>query len=407
MPDLEKLSAVREALPATDAGIYLNTGSVGPLPRETARAMAEFSEHELTLGRGSEADHLDALERMAEARAALAAILTADVGTVALTHSATEAMNVAAWGLDWEPGDRAVTTTLEHVGGLGPLLTLRDRRGIDLRLVDIGNGGDDDATLAAFDRAIDDRTRLVVLSHVCWTTGAVLPVRAIADLAHARGALVLVDGAQAAGAIPVDVGALGADAYAVSGHKWLLGPDGLGALWAAESTIDRLRPTFAGWLTFDEPGLLPPFPAREDARRFEWGNFHRPSVIGLARSCGWLAMYVGLEFVYRRGADLVARTIDALAAIPGVDVVTPGGSGPLIAFSIAGWPAEAALEELGRRAFIIARTIPETDQLRFSVGFFNTEDELDRAVAAVEELARHTPETLPRRPTLAMLGEAG
>ncbi|TMD29772.1 MAG: aminotransferase class V-fold PLP-dependent enzyme, partial [Chloroflexi bacterium] len=243
MPDLEKLSAVREALPATNAGIYLNTGSVGPLPRETARAMAEFSEHEMTLGRSSEADHLDALERMAEARAALAAILTADVGTVALTHSATEAMNVAAWGLDWEPGDRAVTTTLEHVGGLGPLLTLRDRRGIDLRLVDIGNGGDDDATLAAFDRAIDDRTRLVVLSHVCWTTGAVLPVRAIADLAHARGALVLVDGAQAAGAIPVDVGALGADAYAVSGHKWLLGPDGLGALWAAESTIDRLRPT--------------------------------------------------------------------------------------------------------------------------------------------------------------------
>jgi L-cysteine/cystine lyase len=406
LPDDQKLAAVRQALPATGAGIYLNTGSAGPLPRETAKAMADLAEYELTVGRGALDYELQAIERMAEARATVAAVLTADVDTVALTHSTTDGMNAAAWGLDWRPGDRVVTTSLEHPGGLGPLLALRDRRGVDLRIVDIGNGGDDERTVTAFDAAVDGRTRLVAVSHVAWTTGAVLPVREIAEVAHRAGALVLVDGAQAAGAIAVDVSALAADAYAVPAQKWLLGPEGMGALWVAPSTADRLRPTFAGWFGFDEAGTRLPYRPFTDARRFEWGNYHRPSVLGFARSCGWLAMFVGLDYVHGRGATLARRTADALAAIGGVELISPRGRlGPLVTFRIAGWPAELALEELGRRSFAIARTVPETDWLRLSVGFFNTEAELDRVAATVAELAAHTPQTLPPRPSLTILGE--
>jgi len=406
LPDDQKLAAVRQALPALGAGIYLNTGSAGPLPRETARAMADLTEYELTVGRGAPDYDLQATERMAEARAAVAAVLTADVDTVALTHSTTDGMNVAAWGFDWRAGDRAVTTSLEHPGGMGPLLALRDRRGVDLRIVDIGKGGDVERTLTAFDAAIDDRTRLVAVSHVAWTTGAVLPVREIAEIAHRAGALVLVDGAQAAGAIAVDISALGADAYALPAQKWLLGPEGMGALWIAPSASDRLRPTFAGWFGFDEPGSQLPYRPFTDARRFEWGTYHRPSVLGFARSCGWLAMFVGLDYVYGRGAMLTRRTADALAAIDGVEVISPPDRpGPLVTFRIAGWPAGDALDELGRRAFTIARTVPETDWLRLSVGFFNTEAELDRVAATVAELAAHSPQTLPPRPGLTILGE--
>jgi L-cysteine/cystine lyase len=406
LPDDAKLAAVREALPATGAGIYLNTGTAGPLPRETARAMAEMEEYELNVGRASDDYFLESLQRTAEARAASAAILTADVETVALTRSATEGLNIATWGLDWQPGDRAITTTLEHAGCYGALQALQQRRAVELELVDVGDGGDDERSLAAFDRAIRPGTRLVVLSHVCWSTGAVLPVRGIADLAHERGAFVLVDGAQAAGAIPIDVNALGADAYAVSGQKWLLGPEGMGALWVAPSVLDRVQVTFAGHFSFENPILRPPFVPWPDARRLELGIFHRPSVVGFARSCGWLAMFVGLDWVYRRSAALARRTADALAATPGVELITPRQRmATLVTFRIDGWPAEAALEELGRRAFVIARSCPGTDWLRFSVGFFNAESELDRTVAAVAELARHTPETLPRRPALAILGE--
>jgi L-cysteine/cystine lyase len=406
LPDDQKLAAVRQALPAVGAGIYLNTGSAGPLPRETARAMADLAEYELTVGRGAPDYDLQAFERMAEARAAVAAVLTADVDTVALTHSTTEGMNVAAWGIDWREGDRAVTTNLEHPGGLGPLLALRERRGVDLRIVDIGRGEDDRRSLTAFDAAIDGRTRLVALSHVAWTTGAVLPVAAIAEIAHRAGALVLVDGAQAAGAIAVDVTALAADAYALPAQKWLLGPEGMGALWVAPSAADRLRPTFSGWFGFEEAGTRLPYRPFTDARRFEWGTFHRPSVLGFARSCGWLAMFVGLDYVYGRGATLARRAADALAAIDGVEVISPRDRlGPLVTFRISGWPAEVALDELGRRTFAIARTVPETDWLRLSVGFFNTDAELDRVAATVAELAAHSPQTLSPRPSLTILGD--
>ena len=238
MPDPEKLTAVREALPALSAGIYLNTGSVGPMPAETAAAMADIATYERDLGRAHPDYFLESMARMDEARAGVAAVLGSDVGAVALTHSTTDAMNAATLLPDWRAGGRVVTTAHEHAGGVGPLYALRDRNGVELAFVDAGDDGDDDRTLAAFDAAITPGTRLVSISHVLWTTGAVMPVARIAELAHDRGAIVLVDGAQAAGAIPFRFDDLGADLYAVSAQKWLLGPEGMGALVAGRA-IDR------------------------------------------------------------------------------------------------------------------------------------------------------------------------
>ena len=300
LPDAEKVAAVREALPATGAGIYLNTGSVGPLPRETAAAMVELADWELRTGRGSMADLPDTLRRMDEARAAVAAVITADPETIALTHSATDAMNIAAWSVDWKSGDRLLTSNLEHAGTIAPLLAVRERFGVQLETVDIGNGGDDHRTLEAFERALLPGARLVSLSHIAWSVGALLPIPRLADLAHAHGAWLAVDGAQSVGAMPVAVGELGADFVAVSGQKWLLGPEGMGALYVGPGALDRARLTFAGWFSYEEGDALPDSLLFADARRFESSNYHRPSVVGLARSCSWLSMYVGLDWVYRR-----------------------------------------------------------------------------------------------------------
>ena len=146
---------------------------------------------------------------MAEARAGVAAVLGTDVAAVGLTHSTTDGMNAATLLPDWRTGGRVVTTTHEHLGALGPLYALRDRAGIEIAFVDAGDDGDDERTIAAFDAAITPGTRLVSISHVLWTTGAVMPVARIAELAHDRGALVVVDGAQAAGAIPFRFDELG------------------------------------------------------------------------------------------------------------------------------------------------------------------------------------------------------
>lgn len=406
MPDPEKLTAVRAALPALSAGIYLNTGAVGPLPAETAAAMTEIADYERDLGRGHP-DYLpDTIARMGEARAGVAAILGTDVDAVALTHSTTDGMNAATLLSDWRRGGRVVTTTHEHAGGVGPLYALRDRVGVEIDFVDAGADGDDDQTIAAFDAAITTDTRLVSISHVLWTTGAVLPVARIAAIAHDRGALVVVDGAQAAGAIPFRFDELGADLYAFPAQKWLLGPEGMGALVIDPPSIERFVPALGGAFTFERADSRGEARWWRDGRRFEATGFHRPSVVGMARSIGWLSMYVGLDFVHRRGMAQAAMAATRLGAIPGVTLLTPTHAmATLVTFRIDGWPAEAALDELGSRVFAIARTIPDLDAVRISPGFFTTDEELERFAEAVALLASHTPATLPPRRLLAVLGQ--
>lgn len=402
----ERVAALRAVLPATGAGIYLNSGTSGPLPAETAEAMRQMAEYELSVGRGHTDAYHEFLLRMEEARATVAALLTADPDDIGLTHGTTDGMNIGLHGMEWSAGDKAVTTRLEHPGGIGPLIVLRERRGIDIDFLDIGSGGDHDRILAAFDAAIDERTRAVVVSHVLWATGAVMPVRAIADLAHARGALVVVDGAQSAGAIPIDLSATGADVYAISGQKWLLGPEGTGAVAVPARVRERILPTNAGGLTFEridpagDAGFWP------SARRYEGTGFQRPSVVGLARSIGWLSMFVGLPWIYERSARLAAGMHDRLSAIEGVEVLTPREHmATLVSFRIAGWTPDEASAELGARVFAVTRTLPIVNAIRISVGFFNSEEELERFAVAVELLAAHTPETIPARRTLAILGD--
>ncbi len=405
MPDSEKIVAIRQLLPATGAGIYLNAGTCGPLPAETMRAMDEQAASELAVGRAKSDQFVAFLDRMAEARASVAALLVADPDDIALTHSTTDGINLVLSSLPWGPGDRVVTTNHEHPGVLGPLQALRDRHGVEVEFVDIGNGGDDELTLAGVRRALERPARAVVASHVLWTTGAVLPVGALGTLAREAGAVSVIDGAQSAGAIPVTLDELDVDAYAVPGQKWLLGPEGMGALWVRRAFADATIPATAGYFAYssfdkDKGGTL-----HSGARRFEATGFHRPSVIGLARSVGWLTMYVGFNWALERAARLAALAYVRLAAIPGVRMVTPPDhGGTLVTFRIDGWTAASAVGELGPRVFAIIRDLPPIDAIRISVGFWNTEEELERFAAAVDLLAGHTPETIPSRRTLTVLG---
>jgi L-cysteine/cystine lyase len=404
MPEPAKVAAIRALLPATAAGIYLNAGTAGPMPSETQRAMDEQAQRELAVGRGLPDLLPEILERMGEARAAVAAVIVAAAEDVALTHSVSDGLNLLVNALPWQPGDRVLSTRHEHPGGLGPLLSLRDRLGVEIEFVDLGDGRDDDRTVAAFAAALERPARAILASHVLWTTGAVLPIRRLGELARSAGAVMIADGAQAAGAIPVSVEELAVDAYALAGHKWLLGPEGMAALWVRRGLADSVIPAHASFLSYEVFDPQRPV-LRAGARRFEATGYHRPSIVGLARSCGWISMYVGLPWAQERATRLAAGAADRLAGIPGVTLVTPRTAmATLVTFRIAGWPAAAAVEELGSRAFAILRDLPMLDALRISVGFWTTEEELDRFADAVELLAGHTPETIPPRRTLTILG---
>jgi L-cysteine/cystine lyase len=337
----------------------------------------------------------------------VAATLVADPADIALTHSTTDGMNLAISSLPWAAGDRVVTSNHEHPGGLGPLLAARARHGIELAFADIGAGGDDEVTLASLARALDGGARAVMVSHVLWTTGAVLPIARIAALAREAGAVTIVDGAQGAGAVAFGIEDLGVDAYALPAQKWLLGPEGMGALWASRTFADGVVPPAAGGLsyaTFDRDAPV----LHRGARRFEATTFHRPSLIGFARSLGWLAMYVGLPWARDRATRLAAGAAERLGSIPNVEVITPRSRmGTLVTFRISGWPAPAAVEELGQRAFAIVREVASLDAIRISVGFWNTDAELDRFANVVERRAAHGPDALPPLRRLAILDGDG
>jgi L-cysteine/cystine lyase len=404
LPESQKVAAIREALPATGAGIYLNTGSVGPLPAETVRAMREVEDRELAVGRASYEEWEAFEERVEEARGVLATVVRDGPDSMAVTHGTTEAIDTALWATDPRPGDRFVTSSLEYPGVISMLASLRERFGGQLDFVDLDGAQDDDAVLERFDAAIRPGTRGVLVSHVSWATGAVLPVAGIGRLARDRDAWFIVDGAQSAGAMEVDARASGADFYAFAGQKWLLGPEGLGALWVGPRGLGEGRQTYVGHASFrtiEMDGRIEVWPA---ARRFEVGGFHRPSLIGLARSVGWLAMYVGLPWAIERGGRLAGWAVEALAAVPGVELITPRDRrATLVTFRIAGWPMASIREELSKRIFAITRPVPHLDAVRISCGFFNTEEELDRLVETVALLARHTPATIPQRPSLVVV----
>lgn len=406
MSDPDKLVAVRAALPSLSAAIQLNTGTCGPIPAESAAAMTELESYERDFGRAQAEYWQEALQRIDEARAGVAAVLGGDLDEVALTHAATDGMNMGTWAIDWRDGGRAVTTCHEHAGGVGPLYMVCDRFGADLAFAEFAGDAPDDEIVAIFDRLITPGTKLVSFSHVLWTTGLVMPVERITALAHERGAIVIVDGAQAAGAIPVNVRDLGVDLYAIPAQKWLLGPEGLGALWARRELIPELGASFAGYFAFASIDSRGNRELHDDARRFQVTNYHRPSVLGMARAIGWLTMFVGLEFVHRRGAEMARRAADQLAGIDGVTLLTPRDRmAGLVTFQIDGWTPDQAMEELAARTFCIIRTLPLVNALRISVGFWTSEDELDRFVDGVRLLAAHTPETIPPRRTLTIVGQ--
>jgi L-cysteine/cystine lyase len=385
MSETEKIERIREQLPVTRRMAYFNTGSVGPLPVRATETIAAWVRRELDEGRiGVEAMQA-ANEVRARARAAVAGVIGAEPDEIALTHHTTEGINVVLWGLDWQPGDELVRTNLEHPAVFLPAFAVERRFGAKVVVADLGSGGGD--VVEAFAKALSPRTRVVALSHVAYCTGAALPVAEIARLAHEQGALVLVDGAQAAGAVPVDVKSLDADFYAVPGQKWLCGPEDTGALYVRRNRLESVQQTFVGYasmatLTYGEP-LIP----QPDARRFEVGSRHTPSLAGQAASIEWIKEEVGFSWAYARIAHLVAVARERLGDIPGVEIISPSNAAGLLSFAVAGVDAEALSRRLNAQGIVI-RWIRAPRCARASFGFFNTEEDVDRLVAAVAGEAR-------------------
>ena len=318
---------------------------------------------------------------LARDRAAFASIFNTHPNEIGLMRSTTEGLNVALMGLEWRPGDEIITTQLEHICFFSAMALVAHRHGVVVRTLDIGNGGGE--VTAQLEAAVSPRTRAIAISHVQWSSGAVMPLKEIAAMARARGVLTIVDAAQAVGQIEVDLHDLGVDAYAMAGQKWLCGPGGTGALFVRRDRIGEIRPTYLRAGAFDAYGFVTP---RDGAERYEMGEMFNPAIRGQEAGLSWLRDEVGFPWLTARNRALGRRCAAGLAKIDKVTVTTPlDRMAGLVCFEVEGRHPK----EINDAVFELGYTMRYVDQRpgpavsRVSTGWWTTEAEVDGLVEAI------------------------
>lgn len=217
------LADIRQTLPAIAIQIYLNNGTFGPLSDDVIQAMQTRIQDEWQYGRlGATAGFPSMFAIASQTRQQVARLLHAQEDEITLTVSTTHGLNIVSNGINWQAGDEVIITNHEHIGAFAPLYQLRDRTGIVIKIADLGEQATHPLR-PAIEALLTSRTRLIVLSHVTWTTGTVLDIASIGRLGQKYHIPVLVDGAQSAGAIDVNVHELDIDFYSIPMQKWLCG----------------------------------------------------------------------------------------------------------------------------------------------------------------------------------------
>ncbi|WP_327394927.1 cysteine desulfurase [Streptomyces phaeochromogenes] len=319
--------------------VYLDSGATTQKPLQVLDAERDFYlRHNAAVHRGAHQLAGEATEAYESARRTIADFVGAEEDEVVFTKNATEGINLVAYGLGnahrLGVGDRIVVTEMEHHANLVPWQQLAERTGATLDWFGLTDEGRLD--LSRIDELLDERTKVVALTHQSNVLGTLNPVRLIADRAHAVGALVVVDGAQSVPHRPVNVRELGADFLAFSGHK-MLGPNGVGVLWGRRELLADLPPFLTGGsmievVEMDRATFLPP------PQRFEAGVPMAPQAVGLAAAVDYLGA-LGMDEVAAHEDVLTARALQLLQEIPGVRIIGPRGTeerGSAVSFAVDG-----------------------------------------------------------------------
>ena len=377
---------MREATPATRKYAYLNAGWSGPLSTGVADAMRRRIDLELEHGPTTKIVNEDRQALGVRLRAATAQMLGADVDEIAITGNTTEGVNIAVNGVALKAGDRVVTTSIEHGGGMIPAYWTRRKYGTDLAIVHIEGSDGSGEIVERFDQALGNAAKLVILSEISFSTGQVLPLAEITRLAHARGATVVVDGAQTAGHIPIDAHALGIDAYAVPSHKWLCGPDGLGMLYVRRDRIADLDPVKVSGhaaASYDFDGAFEE--ERNKVTKFEVSTNSTPVLAGTLVA---VEQYLesGPQAVWDRVRALTRYGEERVGGIRGVELTggrTEATRSGLFFFAIPGVDPAHLAAYLQGEGQIVCRSVRQVGSVRLSLHVYNTEAEIDRVAALV------------------------
>jgi L-cysteine/cystine lyase len=390
---IDRLVAHRQQFPALVGKQYFNYGGQGPMAQATLEAI--FAAHRQMQEQGpfSAAANQWAMAEGAQTRAAIAAELGTTADTITLTEDVTVGCNIPLWGVPWQTGDHLLLSDCEHPGVIATVEEICRRFGTTystcplLATVNGGDGGDGDPVAVVADH-LRPSTRMLVISHIFWNTGQVLPLQAIAEVCHSRPqpVLVMVDAAQSVGVLPLDLPTLGVDFYAFTGHKWWCGPAGLGGLYTRPEAMAQIAPTFIGWRGITTDAAANPTGWKPNGQRFEVATSNYALLAGLRTAIAHQAEWGTPSDRYHRLVTLAQRLWTQLQSVPQVRTVrqTPPDSG-LVSFWILdhGDPSPAwhkrLVDKLETQG-VYLRTLQAPNCVRACTHYLTLETEVDKLV---------------------------
>jgi L-cysteine/cystine lyase len=393
MGDLNGLQQLRQHLPALKDKVYFNYGGQGPLPQ--AALVSIMAAHQKIQQEGPFSGAVNGWMQ-AEGqltREVMAEALGVTPATVTLTEDVTVGCNIPLWGISWQPGDHVLLSDCEHPGVIAAVNELSRRFGLEISyfpLLPHWNTADPVAAIAA---ALRPTTRLLVISHVLWNTGQVLPLGSIVDLCHQhtpQPVWVLVDAAQSVGMLPLNLSQLGVDFYAFTGHKWWCGPAGLGGLYVRAAVREAVSPTFIGWRGIQVDGQAQPVGWQPDGRRYEVATSDVALCAGLRDAIAAHQQWGTAEQRYSRIGQLSQYLWEKLQRLQSVTclLTAPPQSG-LISFQITpgGQPApelHVKLVKALETQHIYLRTLLSPHCVRACTHYFTLESEIDQLVEVID-----------------------
>jgi cysteine desulfurase/selenocysteine lyase len=389
---------IKTDFPILNDIIYMDSASTSLTPEPVLNAVSKYyREYNANVGRGVHRLSQIASQKYKETRRKVADFIGANEEEVIFTKNTTEAINTVASGLKWETGDKVVTTLLEHHSNFLPWLRL-ERFGVALDIVKPDKDGG--FNVSDFEEVIDDRTRLVAVTHVSNVLGTITPIEEISAICKKKNALLLVDGAQSVPHIHVDVRKLGCNFLCFSGHK-MLGPTGTGILWMKEDFLDRLEPLSFGGGMIDDVSLNG-YELTKGYERFEGGTPNIAGVIGFGRAIDYLKK-IGMDRIKDHEVKLTERLLKGLLEIRRVEIYGSLNSKErigLVSFNIKDLnPHDVALM-LDEASNIMVRSghhccMPlikyfglKEGAVRVSFYLYNTEEEVDTFLETVKEIAK-------------------
>ncbi|MFY0599950.1 MAG: aminotransferase class V-fold PLP-dependent enzyme [Cyclobacteriaceae bacterium] len=373
---------VRRKFFLTQDRIYFNTASIGASPKDVVNEMHKRTIEQETIG--------DTKHRLIEeTRLKIAKFLNVEKDLIAITRNTTEGINLAASCLPLNQGDEIIITTHEHIGGAAPWITLKEKKGVEVKLLDLDLTGENNFEMLK--RSITKKTKAVCFSHLTCTTGLKMPAKEIIAYCRQRNILSCVDGAQAVGMIDIDLNDLNPDIYAFSGHKWLYGPNGSGALYINRDMLSQLTPIFTGAYSLTEFNLKTKhFEYNKKAEMMEYGTRNAAHISALGTAFDF-AQSIGIKKIEKRGRDLAQRLKLELQSNSNVELLTPIKevfSGSIVTFKIPDLPYMELKKILATKYKIRVRGIYENDlnAIRISCGIYNSMAEIDSLVKAIRQI---------------------